>query len=118
MPVIKEVTKLWGREWWHHNSGGYCMKTLQLRVGAQSSLHYHALKRETFLCIKGIVDLEIGDARMLLHPQQSVTLEPGVAHRFRAVTAKATVIEASTEHDDADVYRIEESRLTEPRASL
>src|SRR5271165_2679726 len=111
MPVIKEVTKLWGTELWHHNDTDYCMKTLLLRRGAQSSLHCHKVKRETFLVTDGSVMLETGLDVHVLSVGDSITIEPGVAHRFRAVSVAATVIEASTTHDDADVYRIEESKV-------
>ena len=133
MPVIKEVEKLWGRELWHHNDQqasdgpdgrGYCMKTLELRAGVQSSLHYHYVKRETFLVVAGEVELylrvrlwnylvveTISETLMTLRQGDSITIAPLVAHRFRALTPEATVVEASTPHDDADVYRLEESRL-------
>ena len=113
MPVIKEVQKLWGTELWHHNDSQYCMKTLRLRWGAQSSLHYHVRKRETFLVTQGTVEIQMvalgGWHR--LQAGDSVTIQPGVAHRFRAVTETATVVEASTTHSDDDVVRLEDSRL-------
>ena len=113
MPVIKEVAKLWGTELWHHNDAQYCMKTLLLQHGAQSSLHYHKVKRETFLVTYGVVEIQ-RDADGVWHrlePGDSITIHPGVAHRFRAATTVARVVEASTMHDDADVYRIEESTV-------
>lgn len=111
MPIIHKVPKMWGRELWHHNDSDYCMKTLVIHSGAQSSLHYHKVKRETFLCVQGSVMLEIGGDAHVLTRGDSITIEPGVAHRFRAVTDAATVIEASTTHDDADVYRVEDSKV-------
>jgi len=113
MPVIKEVQKLWGTELWHHNDTDYCMKTLQLRHGAQSSLHYHRLKRETFLVMYGVVELQAEQRGvwLTLRVGDSITLEPGVAHRFRAATTVARVVEASTTHSDDDVVRLEPSRL-------
>jgi quercetin dioxygenase-like cupin family protein len=114
MPVIKEVTKLWGTELWHHNDSYYCMKTLQLRRGAQSSLHYHKVKRETFLVTHGTVGIQLGGADepwQTFQSGASVTIEPGVAHRFMALGGAATVVEASTMHDDDDVVRLEPSKL-------
>ena len=114
MPVIKEVTKLWGTELWHHNDTDYCMKTLVLRHGAVSSKHWHRYKTETFLVVRGRVVLEIGVQAFTLLPGDSITLHAGAlsAHRFRAIDPEgATVIEASTMHDDDDVVRIEPSRL-------
>ena len=111
MPVIKEVQKLWGCELWHHNDTDYCMKTLELRHGAQSSLHYHRKKRETFLVTYGTVEIQTSGAWLALQTGDSITLEPGVAHRFRAATTVARVVEASTMHDDEDVVRLEPSKL-------
>jgi len=111
MSVIKEVQKLWGTELWHHNNTDYCMKTLVLHHGAQSSLHYHKVKRETFLVTDGSVLLSYGCASWIMQRGDSVTIEPGVVHRFRALCSEATVIEASTTHSDDDVVRLEPSKL-------
>jgi hypothetical protein len=40
----KVVKKLWGSEIWHHNDELYCMKTLVLKTGFMSSLHWHRVK--------------------------------------------------------------------------
>lgn len=112
MPVINEVPKLWGRELWHHNNARYSMKTLILEPGAQSSLHYHERKEETFLVIEGSVWLELGGRVTLLTAGSSVDIRTREPHRFRCAGPKrATVIEAGTEHDDEDVVRLEASRL-------
>ena len=113
MPVIKEVVKLWGTELWHHNDSQYCMKTLMIRSGAQSSLHYHRVKRETFLCVQGTVRVDVGDRQVWLMAGESVTIEPGTPHRFWSanVARTAVVVEASTTHSDEDVVRIEPSKL-------
>jgi mannose-6-phosphate isomerase-like protein (cupin superfamily) len=110
MPIIKEVVKLWGTELWHHNDADYCMKTLVIRSGA---LHYHVRKRETFLCIQGVVRVDVGDKQVTLQAGESVTIEPGTPHRFWSakVARTAVVVEAGTQHDDDDVVRIEPSRL-------
>lgn len=110
MPIIKVVEKLWGRELWHHNDHLYCMKTLILHEGAISSLHYHPVKHETFLVINGEVALEIDRQFCRLYAGDSIDIPATVPHRFRAVTPVATVVEASTMHDDSDVVRLEESR--------
>jgi mannose-6-phosphate isomerase-like protein (cupin superfamily) len=115
---VKVVKKLWGREIWHHNDARYSMKTLVLHVGAQSSLHYHINKRETFLVVHGWVLLEYpqGTFKCLREGfDHSVTIEPGAshAHRFMAISPVAHVIEVSNEHDDNDVVRIEDARTTD-----
>jgi mannose-6-phosphate isomerase-like protein (cupin superfamily) len=117
MNEVKTVEKLWGREIWHHNDARYCMKTLLLHDSAQSSLHCHRHKCETFVVTYGTVLLEYPPCTVtvLTALSDAVTIEPGAAHahRFRAVSSVAHVAEASTEHDDDDVVRIEEARKTD-----
>lgn len=107
-PAITE--KLWGRELLFHN-GDYCHKLLMLNCGCASSLHLHPVKRETFLVIEGRVQLELGEEVLELEPFDAVTVQPGTAHRFRAITARALVVEASTCHSDNDVHRWENSKV-------
>ncbi len=118
---LKIVEKLWGRELWYHNDSDYCMKILILKSGFQSSLHFHKIKRETFIVVDGAVELLYdGEIFVLTKTNKfAFDIEPGVTHQFRALETKsplfdereaATIIEVSTYHDDTDVYRIEESR--------
>lgn len=115
------VKKLWGCERWLHNTNQYCMKVLELLPEYQSSLHYHKNKTETFLVVSGKVRLEIMQGfkvspdgahirTMYLRPYQHHTLAPYTPHRFTAVGGPAVIVEASTYHDDEDVFRLEESR--------
>lgn len=110
---MKTVKKLWGREIWHHNSASYCMKTLILKSGYMSSLHMHKIKKETFLVVHGMVSLQLGNKTRLLRAGDSVTINSRRYHRFMPLTAVSRVIEASTTHDNADVFRKEDSRKVE-----
>jgi mannose-6-phosphate isomerase-like protein (cupin superfamily) len=115
------VHKLWGLERWLHNNKDYCVKILELQPGVQSSLHYHKVKGETFVVVSGKVKLEVlqhfttSDVTphiktMYLKPFQHHTLAPWTPHRFTAVDGPATIVEASSFHDDEDVFRLEDSR--------
>lgn len=97
------------------------MKVLELQPGFQSSLHYHKKKQESFLVVSGRVKLEILQhftipdttpriKTMYLKPYQHHTLAPWTPHRFTAVDGPATIVEASSFHDDEDVFRLEDSR--------
>lgn len=103
------VEKLWGAERWLYNGYDYCMKELYIEQGAKSSLHMHKIKKETFLVTFGSVKIEVGTKLLHLHVGDFVTIEPGTYHRFWTDTKMARVVEASTYHDDSDVYRKEES---------
>lgn len=115
------VVKKWGSERWLHNESDYCMKILELQPEWQSSLHYHKKKQETFLVVSGRVKLEVMSGfqapdqetrirTIYLKPYQHHTLAPYTPHRFTAVDGPATIVEASSFHDDEDVFRLEESR--------
>lgn len=105
----KRVEKLWGHEEWIYNDE-YCMKTLVLKPGFQSSLHYHPVKHETFLVVQGECEIEVDDKTERMTPGQGHIIPPGTKHRFKAINGPCIVVEASTHHDDEDVVRIEESK--------
>ena len=108
------VSKLWGTERILHNGPDYCMKVLTIEPGFQSSLHYHRQKRETFLVTEGLVLLELGLVRHFMSAGMHMTVEPGTVHRFCSGDRRcAVVIEASTEHREDDVVRLEPSAKQE-----
>jgi mannose-6-phosphate isomerase-like protein (cupin superfamily) len=92
---------------------GYCLKRLVIQPRAQCSLHYHAVKDETFVVEHGIVHFELDDTVFVLNPGDSIHIPTGAWHRFgnRAYSQPASILEVSTFHDDSDSYRHEESRL-------
>ena len=107
------VDKEWGTEYWLCNEAEYCCKRLVIAVGKQCSLHFHKVKKETFIVETGQVRLQrVYNGQMIhdvviLNPGESVTLPPVTAHRFCAMgEVGATILEVSTHHDDADVVRI------------
>lgn len=110
--MARIIKKLWGQEIWHHNDSLYCMKTLIINPGFMSSLHYHKVKSETFLVVRGKVLLEVGQKKIILGVGDSADISPKIPHRFMSTIGVSTVIEASTMHDDEDVYRIERSKET------
>jgi D-lyxose ketol-isomerase len=112
------VEKVWGVEEVIVNTHKYCGKLMWLKPGYQSSLHYHDIKDETFLCIEGSVWLEWltpqGEYKTTLltkHNRSAFRLMPGTPHRFwAAYDEPALVVEFSTAHNDNDVTRLEESK--------
>ena len=91
------------------NCEEYCGKLLYLKKDAESSVHYHPIKKETFYCIQGQVGLTVEDKGYMLNPfSQPKTIMPGEKHQFLGIT-DAVIMEVSTHHDDRDVVRITES---------
>lgn len=110
---FKTVDKVWGTEVWLVNNERYCAKLLNIKPGYQCSLHYHPVKKETFIVLDGGVNLEIGlsNDTTFLVAGESYTLEPNTPHRFSSYTdSPAVILEISSTHSDDDVVRLEESR--------
>lgn len=109
LPLI--VPKVWGREIWLVNEPEYCFKMLEVKKGASGSLHYHPVKKETFVIAEGKIRLEYGGKKATLKSgPMAVTIGPGIQHRITGLKT-SVVFEVSTHHDDEDVVRIEESKL-------
>ena len=107
-PII--VSKVWGREIWLVNEGEYCCKMLEVNKGASGSLHYHVVKKETFLIASGKIRLECDGTVMTLKAgPKVVTILPGQPHRFKGLK-ESVIMEISTHHQDSDVVRIEPSK--------
>lgn len=111
-PHIGRVSKMWGAEYWLVNNDKYCMKLLEINPGYQCSLHYHKIKDETFLLVSGEARLTVNDFIHHMVPSNQIRINPNDIHRFGSLRG-ALIIEISTHHDDADTYRLEESRKIE-----
>jgi mannose-6-phosphate isomerase-like protein (cupin superfamily) len=103
------VQKVWGQEEWIVNNDQYCGKRLLLNKGWQCSLHFHKIKYETFYLQSGLVQMELGITSFRMAPGDVVDIQPFAHHRFMGLE-DSVIIEFSTHHDDADTYRLEESR--------
>ena len=106
---IKKVDKLWGYELWFTNNDKYCCKLLHIDKGAHCSSHYHLLKQESFIPIKGKLWLEVEGDVYILAERQAFTIEQSIRHRFWTEDEYCEFIEASTHHEDSDSYRLEPS---------
>ena len=105
----KTVDKVWGTEYWLVNTAQYCAKILHLEPGMACSLHWHREKIETFICLQGVVRLELPDTQVWLAPGEKYHISCGMEHRFSSKDG-AVILEVSTFHSDSDVVRIEESK--------
>lgn len=119
---IKTVPKVWGKELWLINNEDYCAKILEVNPGFRCSLHYHPIKHETFIVLRGTVILDFLPSAYPEHYFNSGRMIPGDIrdikpldrHRFGVVKdapVPGIILEISTHHDDNDVVRIEESGL-------
>lgn len=119
------VVKSWGCEDVFANNDKYCGKLLHFRKGTQGSLHYHAIKEESWLILKGEIEVQFldnndnnGDAfnrtlngenielnSYILEEGDNIDIEPYMAHRVVALE-DTVILEVSTPHSDEDVYRL------------
>jgi quercetin dioxygenase-like cupin family protein len=110
---IQDVPKVWGHEYWVVNNEKYCMKFLFIEPGGCSSLHEHKMKDETFYVDEGSCFLEVEGQAHRLEASDSKRILPGTKHRFwvpKEQVRGCMIVEVSTQHDDADVVRHEESK--------
>lgn len=109
--AIKIVDKVWGREEWLANEDQYCAKYLFVNQGASCSMHYHPVKKETFICVRGELSIEIAGLFYDLTPDMKpVTILPGIHHQFFGKGENNVLLEVSTHHEDSDVVRLNESK--------
>ena len=109
----KRVEKKWGYELWIHNDTDYCGKLLVFsKSGNKFSMHYHMIKDETWYVQKGAfqfdwIDTENGE-RCYTQIQEGdvIEIKKGLPHQLIALSEEATIFEVSTQHFDADSYRI------------
>ncbi len=117
------VEKKWGSEFIISDQP-HAAKIMTLKPNTQVSMHFHREKSETFILIKGamvveVVDLKIGkNTKIILEkPYSSITLPVDTPHTFycpSGQTEETVFIEASTEDQTHDNYRLYASRGESP----
>lgn len=108
------VKKAWGHELIVCNNDKYCGKILKVKEGYQCSIHCHPDKDETFLVMKGVVEMRVGQGTRTLLKYDTAHIRPLVKHQFTALI-ESEIIEFSTPHDDDDVVRFTKSGKAKPR---
>lgn len=71
------------------DTAGACTRVaVDLADGGGVGLHYHKTYSETFTCLEGAVQVQLGQTVHTLLPGQVATAEPGVNHLFRNRSGK------------------------------
>lgn len=83
-----EIEKRWGREMPQvvgPASGEYRVKYIEMGAGANCSVHYHAFKHETVVCLRGELTIAFPklDVKVTLHPGAGVAIPPGEKYQHR-----------------------------------
>lgn len=104
--------KKWGKEFWADNNSEYCGKILEFKKGCSCSLHYHILKRESFIIENKFeftyIDTDTAEKHTIeLNTGDVVHIPRGSPHQMKALEDNCRIIEFSTQHFESDSHRIE-----------
>ena len=103
----KIVDKPWGREIWIAEDGEYAGKILEINKNMQTSLHYHAKKKETLYVFEGTLNVELLNGKVVIvHSGESITFNLGDMHRLKAIE-DVKIFEVSTPQLN-DVFRVKD----------
>ena len=106
-----KVEKGWGHEEIWASNDKYCGKILHFKTASRFSMHFHAVKDETWYVLEGkflveYINTGIAATRDLyLNPGDTWHNPPLVPHRITCLSA-GRIIEVSTPDSDEDNYRV------------
>jgi uncharacterized RmlC-like cupin family protein len=106
------VEKGWGHEFIFATNDLYCGKILKFNANAKFSMHFHALKDETWYVLDGkfkVIWIDTSDAsphEQVLVPGSTWRNPPLVPHQL-ICTDTGTIIEVSTPDSVEDNYRVQ-----------
>lgn len=112
--VVEEpeiINKGWGYEIQIINTDKYCSKILHFNAGAQSSLHYHIDKYETWYITKGSIKItgvnpdSAEEYELIVDEGKMVDIPRGTIHQVFAFT-DTDIFEVSTPDFWEDNYRV------------
>jgi len=106
-----KVEKGWGHEEIWASNDKYCGKILHFKTASRFSMHFHAVKDETWYVLDGkflvqYINTGIAATRdVYLNPGDTWHNPPLLPHRITCLSA-GRIIEVSTADSDEDNYRI------------
>ena len=106
-----KVEKGWGHEEIWASNDKYCGKILHFKTASRFSMHFHAVKDETWYVDKGEfiyrwIDTETAEVvEKTLKVGDTVRQRPGQPHQLEALS-DGVIFEVSTPHADSDSYRV------------
>jgi N-acetylneuraminate synthase len=83
----------------------YAKKVLVQLPGQMHPWHFHKLKEETFLVLWGELHIELDQRKKILQPGDTLTVMPGVWHRFWTETGCVFEEISTTAHANDSTYR-------------
>jgi sialic acid synthase SpsE/mannose-6-phosphate isomerase-like protein (cupin superfamily) len=86
----------------------YCKKIIAVFQNQENPEHFHKRKEETFICLKGIVEVVLDGVAHILRPGESLLVKPGVKHKFLGLE-DSVLEEISTNHLVGDSFYSDDS---------
>lgn len=111
MTSVTKIEKGWGHELIFANNEKYCGKILNFYSGAKFSMHFHAIKDETWYVLEGKFIIKIikpNNAEVIhieLNKGDTWHNKPLVIHQLVCIE-EGSIIEISTHDDINDNYRV------------
>lgn len=105
------IPKAWGHENIWATNDMYCGKLLQFNTGTKFSMHFHAIKDETWYVLTGkfiVRQIQTVDSHIIeqeLNPGDVWHNRPLVPHQLICIS-EGTIIEVSTPDSVEDNYRV------------
>lgn len=109
--MIEIVNKGWGHEEIFASTEQYCGKILHFNQGGRCSMHFHALKHETWRVLSGEFIVEYLDVKTGRQQNQNLNIgdvwvnPPLLPHRLVCL-AEGDILEVSSEDRVEDNYRV------------
>jgi quercetin dioxygenase-like cupin family protein len=74
---------------------GYCGKLIFMFEGQLCPWHHHNKKHETFFIVKGKIEMETEDEKVIMNQGDHKSISQGMKHRFSAIGGDALILESS-----------------------
>jgi uncharacterized RmlC-like cupin family protein len=109
--LLHTVPKGWGQERIWANESGYCGKFLDFDQGARFSMHFHAVKDETWYVLTGRfrviwIDTHTSQEHSDILRVGDVWHNPPLLPHQLVCEETGTIVEVSTHDDPNDNYRV------------
>jgi mannose-6-phosphate isomerase-like protein (cupin superfamily) len=74
---------------------GYCGKFIFMFRGQTCPCHHHIKKHETFFIVKGKIEMEIENKKIIMNQGDCLSVPQNVKHKFTAIEGDALLLESS-----------------------
>jgi mannose-1-phosphate guanylyltransferase/mannose-6-phosphate isomerase len=111
-PAEARIVRPWG--WFEtlRPGAGFQVKLLAVAPGGRLSLQKHAHRREHWVVVRGVADVDLDGDRLVLHPTQSVDIPVGAVHRLANSgdqLLEVIEVQSGTYLGEDDIVRLEDA---------